>query len=107
MNKSETSKQKQGAVEQLRESENLYQLFTENSLDVILLTAPDGAIYTANPAACMMFQRTEEEICLIGRNGLVDNTDPRLHELLKQRMNLGKVQGEILMVQKRWYKIPR
>ena len=41
MNKSETSKQKQGAVEQLRESENLYQLFTENSLDVILLTAPD------------------------------------------------------------------
>ena len=54
----------------------------------------------------MMFQRTEEEICLIGRNGLVDNTDPRLHESLKQRMNLGKVQGEILMVRKDGTKFP-
>jgi PAS domain S-box-containing protein len=39
----------------------------------------------ANSAACQMFGLTEEEICLAGREGLVDVTDSRLKLALEER----------------------
>ena len=36
----------------LRESEERYRLLFETSIDAFLLTAPDGSILAANPAAC-------------------------------------------------------
>ncbi|MHB8931656.1 MAG: PAS domain S-box protein, partial [Melioribacteraceae bacterium] len=36
----------------LRESEERYRSFFENSMDAIMLTIPDGQILSANPAAC-------------------------------------------------------
>ena len=43
-----------------------------------MLTAPDGTILDANPAACRMLGRTREEILREGRQGLMDRSDPRL-----------------------------
>ena len=34
-------------------------------MDGILITATNGAVISANPAACAMFQMTELEICAI------------------------------------------
>jgi PAS domain S-box-containing protein len=82
----------------LRESEARYHSLFENSQDAILLTSPDGSIFDVNPAACQMFSRTAEEIKQIGRNGLVDVTDMRLHAALEERNRLGKARAEITMI---------
>ena len=44
-------------------------------MDAILLTCPDGKILKANIAACELFQMSEEEICKVGRQGIVDMKD--------------------------------
>jgi len=89
-----------------KESEERYRLVLENSLDAILLMAPDGSIQAANPAACSMFQRTEEEICTLGRDGLIDLEDPRLYEFLEERKKTGKVKSELNMVRKDGTRVP-
>lgn len=60
----------------LKESEETFRSLFENSLDAILLTAPDGRIFKANPHACKMLGYTEQEIVESGRDGVVDTTDP-------------------------------
>jgi two-component system, cell cycle sensor histidine kinase and response regulator CckA len=79
----------------LRESERQFRSLFENSIDAILLTIPDGRILRANSAACQMFGLTEEEIRRIGREGVVDITDPRLKVALEERKRTGKFQGEL------------
>jgi PAS domain S-box-containing protein len=64
----------------------------------ILLTAPDGDVFAANPAACDLFKTTEAEICRLGRAGLVDQTDPRLQSALIERELTGKFSGEIRFI---------
>lgn len=85
---------------QLAESEEKYRSFFENSMDAILLTTPDGNISAANPSACSMFERSEEEIISLGREGMVDVTDPRLEQLLEQRRKYGRARGELTMIRK-------
>ncbi|MBN1821276.1 MAG: PAS domain S-box protein [Prolixibacteraceae bacterium] len=89
-----------------RESEERYGLFFKNSMDAILLSSPDSHVYSANPAACEMFQMTEEEICNAGRSGLVDIEDPRLPLLLEERKQKGKAKGELFMRKKDGAKFP-
>ncbi len=79
----------------LKESEAKYHLIFDNSQDAILLAIPDGTILAANPAACRMFGRSEEDICRIGRNGLIDASDPRLEKALKQREATSEFIGEL------------
>lgn len=74
---------------------NYYKSIFDHSLDAILLTSPDGRIHRANQAACNMFQRTEEEICTLGREGIVDVDDPRLNEALKIREQMGRARTEL------------
>lgn len=74
----------------------LYRLLFENCMDGIMKTAPDGSILDANPAACQIFERTREEILAIGRDGLIDASDPRLPALLEQRRLTGKAHGELI-----------
>ncbi|MFM8321531.1 MAG: PAS domain S-box protein, partial [Chloroflexota bacterium] len=75
-----------------------FRLLFDSSLDAILLTAPDGSILAANPAACRMFEYSEAEICRLGRTGLVDVTDPRLKEALQQRARTGAFMGKLTFV---------
>jgi len=84
----------------LQESVERYRSLFENSIDGILLTAPDGTILAANPAACRMFQRTEEEICQSGRSGLVDVSDPRLAVALEERARSGEYTSELFLLRK-------
>jgi PAS domain-containing protein len=44
------------------ESEKRFRSIYENTIDGILLTAPDGCILAANPEACRLLGRTEQEI---------------------------------------------
>ena len=67
-------------------------------MDGVLLTVPDGRILMANPAACRILGRSEEEICRIGRAGVVDQTDPRLPVLLEERARTGKSRGELRLI---------
>ncbi len=83
------------AAETLRESEERFRQLFENSIDAILLTAPDGSIFAANPAACEMFGRSEQEIIELGRSGIVDTSDPRLADALEERARNGYFYGEL------------
>jgi len=75
--------------------ENYYRPLFEHIADAIMLTAPDGRIFAANPAACRMFGRPESEICQLGRYGLVDTTDPRLSMAIQKREQTGMFMGEL------------
>jgi len=75
--------------------DDVYRLIFENSNDAIFLTHPSGYVFRANPAACQMFQRDEEEICRLGRAGVVDINDPRLKPALKERLAKGKIRTEL------------
>jgi len=86
--------------EKLRESEEKYSSLFENSIDAVLLTAPDGSILVANPEACRIFGRTEKEICRIGSAGLMDLTDPRLVAALDKRDCTGQFRGELTFIRK-------
>jgi len=88
------------ATQKMRESEAKYRLFFESSMDGILLTVTDGQILTANPAACAIFQMTEEEICTAGRFGLADPSDPNLMILIRERQLTGRAQGEVTLIRK-------
>jgi PAS domain S-box-containing protein len=83
-----------------KESQARYRSIFENSLDGIFLTAPDGRILAANPAACRMLGRSEEEICRLGRDGVVDPTDPQVIAALKERSESGKFRRELCLKRK-------
>jgi PAS domain S-box-containing protein/putative nucleotidyltransferase with HDIG domain len=90
----------------LRESENRYRLLFTTSTDAILLTTPAGGILAANPAACRIFGMSEEELKRIGRDGIVDQTDPRLAAALERRERTGSFTGEVTLVRSDGSKFP-
>ncbi|MBI5935109.1 MAG: PAS domain S-box protein [Chloroflexi bacterium] len=81
--------------EKLEESEESQRQLFDHSMDAILITAPDGSVYAANPAACQLFGRTEAEIQRLGRNRLVDISDPRLKSAIEERARTGFFHGEL------------
>lgn len=83
------------ATDALRESEERFRLLFEYSMDGVMLTIPDGRVLRANPAACRILGRTEDEIIKLGRNGIIDITDPRLENALKARLETGVFFGEL------------
>lgn len=92
--------QRKQATQALKESEDKYRSIFENSGVAILLTAPNGRIFSANDFACKLFGYTEEEICNLGRGGIVDSSDPKLEILLKDRKQLGHANGELTFTRK-------
>lgn len=89
----------------LKESEGKYRSIFDNADLAILLTAPDGRVFSANDSACKLFGMTEEEICLAGRDGLVDLADQNLPLLLKEREINGHARGELTLIKKGGSKI--
>jgi PAS domain S-box-containing protein len=79
-------------------TDDFYRSLFYYSMDGVLLTAPDGGILAANPAACEMFGRTEEEICKAGRSSVVDVSDPRLVNALAERTRAGNVRAELTYI---------
>jgi PAS domain S-box-containing protein len=93
-------------IDRLRDSENKYRTFFENSLDAMFIAKPDGIVLEANAAACEMFGYTEEELIREGRNAIVDPEDRRLLPALKERERKGKFAGELDFKRKDGEKIP-
>ncbi|MGM0587405.1 MAG: PAS domain S-box protein [Bacteroidota bacterium] len=69
----------------------------DNSLDAIFLSRPDGQILDANPAACEMFGYSHQEICAIGRSGLMDESDPVNQAAIRERAEEGVYKGVLNM----------
>jgi PAS domain S-box-containing protein len=86
---------------ELRQERDLLSRISETSLDAILLTTPaDGSIQAANPAACRMFGRSEQEIIQGGRKGLIDTSDPRLAAALDERARTSRFIGELTFLRR-------
>ncbi|HKJ79134.1 MAG TPA: PAS domain S-box protein, partial [Prolixibacteraceae bacterium] len=98
--------EKKIAEEKLKENKEEISSILENSMDGILLTAPDGSIFSANPAACEMFGRSEKELCEVGKEGVVDLNDARLSTFLKVRKEKRKAKTEINLVRADGSKFP-
>ncbi|MEX2600791.1 MAG: PAS domain S-box protein [Balneolaceae bacterium] len=81
-------------------SERKYQALFENSITALFITKPDGSILEANNAACRMFGYTHEEICELGREGIISADTPGLAEMLKERREKGSVKGELIGIRK-------
>lgn len=76
------------------------------SLDAVLLMAPEGRILAANPAACRLFDRSEEELKRLGRGGVADPSDPRLAAAVAECTQKGRFQGELTLVRKDGVRLP-
>jgi len=85
----------QQPVQFIADSEVRYRFLFENSMDGILLTSPDGRILDANPGACAILRRTQEQILASRREDLVDASDPALARLVEERKRTGKTHGEL------------
>lgn len=72
-----------------------YESLYKNIREGVFLTKPTGEILSANPEACRMLGMTEEEICNLGRSGVINQDDPNLAALLAERERTGMIRGEI------------
>ena len=87
--------------EALLDSEERYRLIFEMCDHAIFLTQPDeGTFFAANPAACKMFGYSQEEICDLGRAGIMDVTDTRWPSLLAERSQSGHVRCRVRCIRR-------
>ncbi len=82
----------------LMESEVKYRSFYEFNMDGILLSDPGNAILEANPAACKLFNATEQEICALSVSQILNFGGPQLKIMLEERNRTGKFTGELNIV---------
>jgi len=83
------------AEEAMRESEERYRMFFENSADGIFISESKGKIISANPEACRIFGRSEKELCsLVGRNELFDMNDSKFQAGIMERKISSKTKIE-------------
>ncbi|HUK84488.1 MAG TPA: PAS domain-containing sensor histidine kinase [Candidatus Acidoferrum sp.] len=87
------------AEDAVKSSEVRFRSLFENSFDAILLTVPNGAILSANPAACRLFGMTEEEIRKGGRNAILV-IDDRAQLAIDERERTGKAKTELTFKRK-------
>jgi PAS domain S-box-containing protein len=90
----------------LRESESRYHSIFRNNITAVLVTTLNGKILTANPEACRIFNRKEEELCSLRRDDVIDMTDPRASIAIEERERTGRYKGELTFVKKDGSKFP-
>jgi diguanylate cyclase (GGDEF)-like protein/PAS domain S-box-containing protein len=61
----------------------------EHASEGMIFAAPDGTISAVNPAACALLGMTEDEIRLLGSQGLIDQEDPRWQIAVAERDRSG------------------
>jgi len=79
----------------LREGEARYRSLFEHSVDAILLTATDGRILMANPAACRLLGWTAEELNYMREEALVHRADLKTTTAWAARVRTDQFQGEV------------
>nr|MBP6365275.1 PAS domain-containing protein [Bacteroidales bacterium] len=84
-------RQKESNDDELKFYKGIYT----SSGEGIFITRPNGDILSANPAACRLLERSEDDIISVGRNGVINTEDPRLPGMLKERAENGFVKGEL------------
>ena len=77
----------------LWESKELYHSFFEDTIDGILLTTLDGTIIAANPAACRLLGRSENELIKVGLS-FFGKDNPSWSSIVEERISFGKAQGQ-------------
>ncbi len=81
----------------VRETETVgsaaYRVLFEHSSEGVLFCTQDGRITAANPAAAAMLDMGAEEICRLGRDGLIDQEDPRWDLAVAERERTGSAVG--------------
>jgi len=70
-----------------------YEAIYLNSPEAVVLGDPEGRILGANPAACEVFQWSEEELCRMGRRAVIDERDPATAAVLAERRRVGRAQA--------------
>jgi len=88
------------------ENDFIYHSVFDHNFDGILLTTPEGKILAANPAACKMFGRSEEELIRLDRSAILDTNDPGLVPAPEQRQLQGTFTGELTGVRSNGTKFP-
>ena len=83
-----------------------YVSIFNSSMDAVLLTHPDGSIFYANYAAEELFGYSHNEMCRLGRNGIVDTNDSNLVIMLDERARNGRSRGELTFIKKDGSKFP-
>ena len=86
--------------DKLRDNEARFRALFENSMDAVFLSESDGVMSSANPEACAMFQMTEEELCRVGRKGIMNLAGSCVHAAVGKRHESGKVRCELTAVRK-------
>ena len=82
------------------ERNDKFKAIFENSLDAVLISLPDGNILAANRASEKMFGYSEAELCKLGVNGITDNQESNIHELLDMENYTGKTISGFKFVKK-------
>lgn len=93
------------SIKELEVSESRFKSLFDKSRDGIMLTNPNGQIMQANQAACEILGMEEDEICSLGRDGLVIK-DAHLERALKIRQDTGNFSGELTFRHKSGRQIP-
>ncbi len=70
-----------------------YRVMFAHSSDGVLFCTQDGRITSANPAACDMLGLPAEQIFSLGRDGLIDQEDPRWGIAVAERQRTGTSVG--------------
>jgi PAS domain S-box-containing protein len=99
-------RERKQAGEDLRASEEQYRLLFESSLDAIVLMRADGAIVSANSAACHLLDMTKDEIYGANRADIINSEAFRVKALITEQEQTGRAHGEIEVIRKDGTKVP-
>jgi PAS domain S-box-containing protein len=82
----------------VKESQDKYHFFFEQSRDSLLTLDAGGSILEANPAACAAFQMTAVDICDAALSSIIDVEDTRFARFTAESRRAGKAMAEVTCI---------